>query len=323
LASGLCCVEQNQGGHDLSSLSRGFRSLVGLSADHDSIKSGIGRMGLRLQPLNERTIRENNENTLERARNRHLLRDRWNRAVAVHEEGRMTEEIRIPKARVPKPYHFGNTIRSLVVTALTAFVWIFTDSFMNMVRHSDDMRTIILIALLVATLYALPKAGKALLLSLRHQSLEFNIREAALVLYRTMHELGLLEPAPSPRRIGVKKDEMGPVVWMRGGTTYEKTRFLNALQEFLEPIENPRYLLYRESKLLWLIKRRDYHAVPEELGRKKEYAELFLRKWTDSMGPARLIFTRTPEGRKKLVQAGMRALSAAFVERAERLSVWR
>src|SRR5690606_22836 len=77
--------------------------------------------------------------------------DRWNRAVAVHEEGRMTEEIRIPKARVPKPYHFGNTIRSLVVTALTAFVWIFTDSFMNMVRHSDDMRTIILIALLVAT----------------------------------------------------------------------------------------------------------------------------------------------------------------------------
>lgn len=164
----LACVdvEQNQGGHDLSSLSRGFRSLVGLSADHDSIKSGIGRMGLRLQPLNERTIRENNENTLERARNRHLLRDRWNRAVAVHEEGRMTEEIRIPKARVPKPYHFGNTIRSLVVTALTAFVWIFTDSFMNMVRHSDDMRTIILIALLVATLYALPKAGKALLLSL-------------------------------------------------------------------------------------------------------------------------------------------------------------
>lgn len=110
---------------------------------------------------------------------------------------------------------------------------------------------------------------------------------------------------------------------MRGGTTYEKTRFLNALQEFLEPIENPRYLLYRESKLLWLIKRRDYHAVPEELGRKKEYAELFLRKWTDSMGPARLIFTRTPEGRKKLVQARMRALSAAFVERAERLSVWR
>ena len=140
----LACVdvEQNQGGHDLSSLSRGFRSLVGLSADHDSIKSGIGRMGLRLQPLNERTIRENNENTLERARNRHLLRDRWNRAVAVHEEGRMTEEIRIPKARVPKPYHFGNTIRSLVVTALTAFVGIFTDSLMNMVRHSDDMRTI-------------------------------------------------------------------------------------------------------------------------------------------------------------------------------------
>ena len=54
---------------------------------------------------------------------------------------------------------------------------------------------------------------------------------------------------------------MGPVVWMRGGTTYEKTRFLNALQEFLEPIENPRYLLYRESKLLWLIKAKGFEAI--------------------------------------------------------------
>jgi hypothetical protein len=101
------------------------------------------------------------------------------------------------------------------------------------------------------------------------------------------------------------------------------TRFLNDLQEFLEPIENPRHLLYRESKWLWLIKRKDYHAVPEELGRKKEYAELFLRKWTESMGPAKLIYSRTPEGRKTLVQARMRAMSAVFVERAERLSVWK
>lgn len=86
---------------------------------------------------------------------------------------------------------------------------------------------------------------------------------------------------------------------------------------------NPRYLLFRESKLLWLIKRRDYHAIPEELGRKKEYAELFLRKWTESMGPAKLIYTRTPEGRITLVQVRMQAMSAAFVEQAERLSVWR
>ena len=94
-------------------------------------------------------------------------------------------------------------------------------------------------------------------------------------------------------------------------------------RNFSNPFENPRYLLYRESKLLWLIKRRDYHAVPEELGHKKEYAELFLRKWTDSMGPGQAHLHPHPGRKKKLVQARIRALSAAFVERAERLSVWR
>ena len=43
-----------------------------------------------------------------------------------------------------------------------------------------------------------------------------------------------------------------------------KTLFLNSLQQVLDPIENPRYLLHRESRG-WFATRRDYHAVPEEI----------------------------------------------------------
>ncbi|WP_233505426.1 hypothetical protein [Sporosarcina sp. BI001-red] len=90
----------------------------------------------------------------------------------------------------------------------------------------------------------------------------------------------------------------------------------------LDPIENPRYLLVRQSKLLF-IQRRDFHAVPEEIGRKKEYAEFFLKQWNHHVDHARLTYTRTPEGRKELLVARLTAMSAIFVDKSERLSVWR
>ncbi|EMR07139.1 hypothetical protein C772_00784 [Bhargavaea cecembensis DSE10] len=109
--------------------------------------------------------------------------------------------------------------------------------------------------------------------------------------------------------------------WLTVGTTREKTRFMNALAELLGPIENPRYLIVRRSRGFG--KRLDIHAVPEELGRKKETAETFLEEWKKRVGRAELIYTRTPEGRTQLLKARMRALSAAFVPEPERISGWR
>lgn len=94
------------------------------------------------------------------------------------------------------------------------------------------------------------------------------------------------------------------------------------MQEFVDPIENPRYLLHRKSgKHLWV--RHDYHAIPEEIGRRKEHAEVFLAEWKKRVGKAEFIYTRTPEGRKTLLKARVRAMSAKFVKRSERISVWR
>jgi len=90
----------------------------------------------------------------------------------------------------------------------------------------------------------------------------------------------------------------------------------------LDPLENPRYLLVRKTR--WLrIRREDFHAVPEILGKKKEHAICFHRRWIKHVGPADLIYTRTVEGRKLLLRARARALAASFQSRSKRRSCWK
>jgi len=107
-----------------------------------------------------------------------------------------------------------------------------------------------------------------------------------------------------------------------GGTTYEKSLFLDALQEILGPIDNPRYILIRKS-LLGRFIRQDYHVVPLELARKKQYAEYFLKMWNKYVGSTKLIYTRTVEGRAILLKARTHALSTSFQKKAQRAKVWK
>ncbi|MCQ6274960.1 DEAD/DEAH box helicase family protein [Bacillus sp. V3B] len=323
----LGCVDPEQagGGYDLYSLNRRFRSLIGLSVEHDTIESGISRMGIRMERVSKNIVHENNKKTIDRARNRQLLKERWDRAVSIYEEGRMTEEIKTPKERIPKRYVFNRTIKSILLAGIMIFLAVFLEGIGDSYRRGFDLPFSVVVGLsfVIASLYAGPSVFKAAYLAITHQSLESNVHDVGLVLYETLYELTVVEQVPSPKRIKVEEEAGVIACWMNGGTTYEKTLFLNALQEFLEPIENPRYLLYRESKTVGMMTKKDYHAVPEEIGRRKEYAEVFLGKWTKTMGPAQLIYTRNTEGRKRLVEARMKAMSGSFVKKSERISVWR
>lgn len=87
-------------------------------------------------------------------------------------------------------------------------------------------------------------------------------------------------------------------------------------------VRNPRYLLVRES---WLGRRLrvDFHAVPAVLGQHKDLAEHFARCWRARVGGARLVFTRTGDGRRALLRARSRSFAAGFRRNVDALSVWR
>lgn len=106
------------------------------------------------------------------------------------------------------------------------------------------------------------------------------------------------------------------------GTSYGQKLFLQSLQQFLEPIDNPRYIFHRTSGKMWIV-RNDYHAIPDDIGRKKEYVQLFEAIWNKKIGPATAVFTRNEEGRRLLLKARVQAMSSKFVKRSERKSVWK
>ena len=65
-------------------------------------------------------------------------------------------------------------------------------------------------------------------------------------------------------------------------------------------IDNPRYLLMQTRGPVGA---NEYLAVPEAFGRKKEDAGLFADCMSGVLGRCRLVYTRTPEGRKVLLAA--------------------
>jgi hypothetical protein len=131
-----------------------------------------------------------------------------------------------------------------------------------------------------------------------------------------------VETSPSQLKVVTRPLDYGFVSCsLKGGTTRERSVFLDALQEVLGPIENPRYVLVRKSLLGWFM-RKDYHTVPTVLGKNKDSADYFRKRWSTYVGPTALVYTRTPEGRRFLLKARTHSMSRSFQTRAERLKAW-
>jgi hypothetical protein len=96
---------------------------------------------------------------------------------------------------------------------------------------------------------------------------------------------------------------------------------LQAFEEVVSFVDNPRYLLVRTSRFLFK-KRKDYHAVPTALTGKKKTATLFQEKFSRYVDPCVLVFTRNQKGRKILLKARTSAMSSVFETATDRRRVW-
>ena len=321
----LVCVDPlaDFGGHDLESLTRRFRSLTGLASHNEKISTGIGRMNLSEPPYSVLSIDEQNEEMFQRAGDREELYDRWQHAVV--KEGEKKEELAMSRKVVPRPFVFMNTLKALIITGLLTGIQVFYNVMDQPYLHHDkgEIMVRIPLALLISMIMITPFFYKTVKIYFRNISIESSMVQVGEVVYQTLHHIGLMQAKLADNQIHIEKDEYGMIIcWLERGSTHEQKVFLKALQEVVDPIENPRYLLFRKSTKHFFT-RYDYHALPEEIARKKECGEFFLEEWNKRIGKAELIYTRTSEGRKMLLTARMKAMSAKFVEKSDRISTWR
>ncbi|MFS0645761.1 DEAD/DEAH box helicase family protein [Siminovitchia sp. 179-K 8D1 HS] len=320
----LVCVDPItfDGGYDYSSLVRRFKSLSGLDEDLPIIVSGIERLRFPSPPYSTKKTKDVNHLMMKRATKKPDLFERWQEATNLGEKKR--EQVDAGRESVPRPFLFRHTLRTLqIITASIIIGTLYEAAVASANRGSDNLLPVLAIAFVAGVIFSAPYWWKAVRILAGNATIESSLQTAGQIIYEVLYEIGSIETPPDQNKVVAEELPNGMISCsLERGTPYEQKLFLQSLQQFLDPIENPRYILHRTSGNK-RVARHDYHAIPDEIGRKKEYVELFVEKWEKKIGRACAIFTRNVEGRKLLLKARVKAMSGKFVKRSERRSVWK
>lgn len=332
----IVCIDPTapEGGDDLRLMKRRFRSFVGVSLrDEPTIENGIGRLNLPEDLRSEAVIKEKNKEMFAFAADRESLKQKWNDALATGVN--LVEEIKIPfpkerNYRKIKSLYFDKTLINMSISLMIAFMGFFSDSIVTLIRSVIHIRslkelyTFLFSFIALGIFYFGRKTYKFVRLYIQYRDISKDIRNIGKALIHALHYSGIIHTDISELEVDSSVDIYGGIYChLNGGTAFDKSVFINSLQEIISPIQNPRYVIVRKSRMLF-IQQRDYHAVPELLGKNKVLSEFFHSQWETFVGKSELIFTRNTEGRKMLLKARMHALSAQLSEEeTEHVSKWR
>lgn len=148
---------------------------------------------------------------------------------------------------------------------------------------------------------------------IRCSSPEKIIRQIAIVTLETLAAMGQIKANLQRINVRCEQNRLDKSVFVSVGNVSpeENNLIIRSIREVLEPIQNPRYLLERRE-LLGFLPTKDFFSVPTAISQKKEYAAIFCQLWNKYIGDCELIFTRSIEGRKKLLYARTHAFSSLF-----------
>jgi hypothetical protein len=231
---------------------------------------------------------------------------------------------RIETREVPGVFVFSNTLKSLLVNALLGGLstMAYVMQYLSSSTSSRDAWVVVLVALVAGLCYTVPRLFLALFLWFRNGTLEKQIKQVGLAVVGGLRHIDLIKTAPQSLRVVSGESGFGFVyVKLEGGTIEEERYFLEAMEALLNPVENPRYLLIRRNQRIGL-SATDYYAVPDSIGAHKAAVGNFISQWKRYVGAVDCVYTRTMEGRAVLLKARAKSLSASFLKKAERKSVW-
>ena len=307
------------GSTDLEQLRRRFDAFVGLAEGAPRLEAGLDR--LNLPPLS----REEDVEPFDREFMRRLfasdgLAARWREAVGDESDGRRVLPAVVSDRRPElRSFVFWRTLRALLYsTALGALA-----TLANVLVRGFWMNPRILtVGAVVALASSLPNLIRALRLAAKHAPVDGSVKAIAETVLEALCDAGVIGTDRRTLEVSAPQIEPGAFsIALAGGTYPEAATFAESVEETLGPVDNPRYLVTRRGRGLFS-SRLDFHAVPSRLAVKKELAEAFAKSWRSHVGPTKLIYTRTPRGRRALLAARARALSTEYVEPAKRRDRW-
>ncbi|KZN38462.1 hypothetical protein N480_12480 [Pseudoalteromonas luteoviolacea S2607] len=315
---------------DFNNLQKRFLTFVGLSEKGNSIESGFERLNTKLSTYlnnhkrNKYAVYANNKQMLSRFNRIESLPSKWRDALVVETSGRTLPSVVTPKLESFKAYQLKNTFKYLIKELVLGSCSVLATGASMLVNFRSLTVALWCVAAGLGYVFVanLPSTISAIRVALLHLPVDGSLAQIGKAVLESLAKTDkLVTPL---RSLDVKTASLPDgslMIALTGGTFYESSLFADTVAEVLAPIDNPRYLVVREGAFLgWA--RKDYHAVPNVIGVKKEYAEIFVRAWIKYVGSAELIYTRHAMGRESLLKAKMRAFSSTFAKDMKRVDRW-
>lgn len=278
---------------DYPTLERRFDAFLGVSWRENIIESGIQRLDIP-PVIHPSQVDQVNQVMLRRGADRGGLRERWMEALGdIRGVLNMEDTQRVPKSQVPAQYVFYQALGMELLGGLLAVL----AGICAAVRGSMPVLGGGLLVLVLLTARYGPRM-------LRYSTPVKRMKQLGEGVVAALAQLGELEaPQDSKAQVELVGDAFVRT-WLQGGSMRDKTTYATCMEQLWGVIDNPRYLLVPGHG-----NSGECYAVPEVFGSQKERAAVLERHMQRVLGPSfRLIYTRTPQGRKMLLSARTQSL---------------
>lgn len=327
----LACIDTTDelGGRDFEILTRRFDAFLGVSNDEKTlISNGIERLQLP-SSFTEENIQQQNKKTLELSKNRNLIAQRWTNAISdgkgIIKELTFYNEKNKQYSKQKKLYYqdiVKYTVGEIII-GLSFFLPEFILKNFNVLLQKGIVYFLLALSSALGLTFGY-KIYKSAQLYLYFGLIHKKIDKMAAAILESLNRLNHLTTPLNEIQIKTELLAKGNVSCTIHGTNrYESSLFIKALDELLQPIDNPKYLLIKTSWFRRKLKLHNFFSVPEIFGVRKKECQVFLSHWNKHLGKSKLVYTRTLDGRKLLLKARLFHIHNVNSELTKKNIVWK
>lgn len=288
---------------DFATLRRRFDGFLGVHYEKDLIESGLDRLSYIQPPYGNRELNEINEKMVALADDRMGLIEKWDRTLnaltdmeTVDGVGVCAKELKAESQQKKCRKQTNRSKAGTIAAAIAAVLLAVSGHF---------LLGLAAVGAAAAGFFKTSSNQK------REESFirpELFFKAVANAVFAALQELGMIASGDVAVSVEVQSgkgesaDEEKCFACLRNGTEREKSVFAETLAEFMGGIGEQRYLL---EALEAEANDRIFYPVPEVFGKKKEDARIFVNHIAPCIGPCNLIFTRSEDGKRALLKAGI------------------
>lgn len=285
---------------DYATCARKFNYFLGPSYHEDIIESGIARCNIIKPPFNKAGFQQINCEMIALSRDREAMRKTWDRVFENISHPEVLEVSELPVEPVNTGFVYRNVFWLLFLTSLLGGTGAIIGNLLGQIPFSP------LILLLLLTVSGFISIGYWDIINTLISALspKKKMRKMLDSLLDTLCHTDDIKSRHAKVVMLSTKDNFSICCGLEDATQHEKTLFSKAVQELFSAIDNPRYVIIGQKKMLSkrLLNYFDSFACPSIIGKNKSDVDYFLSALNNKGLKFTAVFTRNAKGREILLK---------------------